>query len=552
MRGWESLTWAEGYNIWVGYGYGLRRSKNQGGNRGRKLGFLIEPQTKESVPTPSNDPLPSGEDRMQLTKLMNLCTNLQKQVLDLKKAKTVQAKEITNLKKRVKKLERKKKSRTTGLKRLYLVVLSAKIVSSNEEGLGDQKDASKQGRIAKIDVDEDLSIINETAQDQGRMNEDDLFGVNDLDGDGVIVDITGGENVEQDATVAEKEVSTTDDEVVTTTEDVKVATTDVTPQISKDDVTLAQTLIEIKAANPRARGVIVQEPSKFRTTSSSQPSQLPQAKDKGKGIKRIVRQKDKANIAVIEEWDDVQAIIDADKQLAKQLQAQEREQLSIKERSNLLAKLIVSRRKYFATKRAEEIRNKPPTKAQQKSLMCAYMKNMEGYKQKDFKGKSFDAIKKMFDKVYKRANTFVDINTEIVEEKLMKTQAEVTKGISKRAGDEIEQESAKRQRLEKEDDSIELKRYLEIVPEDDDDVTIEAKPLSSKSPTIVDYNIYKEGKKSYFIIIRADGNSQNYLTFGKMFKNFNKEDYRLCGVLSRKYLRRQSQWMTRTIYYFKP
>nr|GEX45795.1 ribonuclease H-like domain-containing protein [Tanacetum cinerariifolium] len=76
----------------------------------------IEPQTKESVPTPSNNLLPSGDDRMQLTELMNLCTNSQKQVLDLEKAKTAQAKEIANLNKRVKKLERKKKLRTLGLK----------------------------------------------------------------------------------------------------------------------------------------------------------------------------------------------------------------------------------------------------------------------------------------------------------------------------------------------------------------------------------------------------------------------------------------------------
>nr|GEV10412.1 hypothetical protein [Tanacetum cinerariifolium] len=62
------------------------------------------------------------------------------------------------------------------------------------------------------------------------------------------------------------------------------------------------------------------------------------------------------------------------------------------------------------------------------------------------------------------------------------------------------------------DDTTELKRFMEIVPEDDDDdVTIEATPLSSKSPTTVDYKIYKEGKKSYFKIIRADGNSQNDL-----------------------------------------
>ncbi|GJU79986.1 hypothetical protein Tco_1282351 [Tanacetum coccineum] len=59
---------------------------------------------------------------------------------------------------------------------------------------------------------------------------------------------------------------------------------------------------------------------------------------------------------------------------------------------------------------------------------------------------------------------------------------------------------------------------------DGDDVTIEATPLSTKSPTIVDDKIYKEGKKSYFQIIKADGNSQMYLTFRKMLKNFDRED----------------------------
>nr|GEV53965.1 hypothetical protein [Tanacetum cinerariifolium] len=124
---------------------------------------------------------------------------------------------------------------------------------------------------------------------------------------------------------------------------------------------------------------------------------------------------DEANRDVIEEWDVVQATIDVDRQ-----------------------------RKYFAAKRAEEIRNKPPTKAHHKSLMCTYMRNMEGFKQKDFKGKSFDDIKKLFDKIYKRVNTFVDIDTENVEESLKKTQAE---GNAKRAGQEIEKESAKKQKL---------------------------------------------------------------------------------------------------------
>ncbi|GJT21125.1 hypothetical protein Tco_0891062 [Tanacetum coccineum] len=75
--------------------------------------------------------------------------------------------------------------------------------------------------------------------------------------------------------------------------------------------------------------------------------------------------------------------------------------------------------------------------------------------------------------------------------------------------------------MEEDRESEELKQCLEIIP---DDVTIDAIPLSTKSQTIVDYKIYKEWKKSFFQIIRADGNSQMYLTFGKMLKNFNRED----------------------------
>ncbi|GJU41032.1 hypothetical protein Tco_1193989 [Tanacetum coccineum] len=78
--------------------------------------------------------------------------------------------------------------------------------------------------------------------------------------------------------------------------------------------------------------------------------------------------------------------------------------------------------------------------------------------------------------------------------------------------------------MEEDKESGELKQCLEIVLDDGDDVTIDATPLSTKSPTIVDYKIHKEGKKSFFQIIRADGKHHMYLTFGKMLKNFDRED----------------------------
>ncbi|GKC23327.1 hypothetical protein Tco_1025477 [Tanacetum coccineum] len=85
-------------------------------------------------------------------------------VLDLEKAKDAQAKEISELKKRVQRLERKKKSRTTGLKSLKKVGMSRRVKTfEDQESLGDHEDASKQGRgIEDIDKDVDVTLVNET------------------------------------------------------------------------------------------------------------------------------------------------------------------------------------------------------------------------------------------------------------------------------------------------------------------------------------------------------------------------------------------------------
>nr|GFC50751.1 hypothetical protein [Tanacetum cinerariifolium] len=87
---------------------------------------------------------------MKLDELMALFTNLQNRVLDLEQTKTTQKKEIASqqdeiarLKRRVKKLGKRNRSRTHGLKRLYKVSLSIRVESfGGEESLGE--DASKQ------------------------------------------------------------------------------------------------------------------------------------------------------------------------------------------------------------------------------------------------------------------------------------------------------------------------------------------------------------------------------------------------------------------------
>ncbi|GJV71182.1 hypothetical protein Tco_1491177 [Tanacetum coccineum] len=143
--------------------------------------------------------------------------------------------------------------------------------------------------------------------------------------------------------------------------------------------------------------------------------------------------------------------------------------------------------------------------------MCTYLKNMEGKKPKDLKSKSFDSIQKMFDRAFMRVNTFVDFRTDLVE------------GSSKRAGEELEQESTNKQKVDEDKDTAELQSLMEVIP-DEEEVLIDVVPLATKPPKIVDWKIHKEGKKSYYQIIRTDGKSQMYMFFSQMLKNFNRED----------------------------
>ncbi|GKD78719.1 hypothetical protein Tco_1341340 [Tanacetum coccineum] len=148
-----------------------------------------ETQQDDSVPTPSNDP-PLSE----------------------------KAKEIADLKKKVQRLERKKKSRTIGLKRLKKVGMYRRVESSeDQESLGDLEDASKQGRrIEDIDKDADVSLVDDT---QGSC-----------------------ENQEQ--SVKEREVNTSIEGSAAPT--------------TIEEITLAQTLIQIKASKPKVVTTVVE------------------------------------------------------------------------------------------------------------------------------------------------------------------------------------------------------------------------------------------------------------------------------------------------------
>ncbi|GKB11380.1 hypothetical protein Tco_0845303, partial [Tanacetum coccineum] len=265
-------------------------------------------------------------------------------------------------------------SRTYKLKRLYKVGRSARIISSDEASLGYQEDASKQGRkIDDIDKDAEFTLVDET---QGRYGDDLMFDTSDLVSEEVFV-------VEQVVPGSKK-----DDVVSTAGVATTVSAAATTVPITPEEITLAQVLDELKIAKPKVKGIVFKEPVESTTTTlfSQQPSQV-KVQDKGK-VKmvepkkpmkkkelirldeeiasklqakfdeevRLAREKtekeQEANVALIEEWDNVQAMIDADYQMAQQMQAEEQEKLSIEEKLKLFVQLLEARKKHFAAMRA--------------------------------------------------------------------------------------------------------------------------------------------------------------------------------------------------------
>nr|GEV85134.1 hypothetical protein [Tanacetum cinerariifolium] len=132
-----------------------------------------------------------------------------------------------------------------------------------------------------------------------------------------------------------------------------------------------------------------------------------------------------------------------------------------------------------SVKRYQAMKRKPQTEAQARKNMMVYLKNVAGFKMDYFKGMSYDDIQS---KALKRIN---------------ETPAE---------------KAAKRQKLVEE--VKELKRNLQIVPNEDDDVYTKATPLAHKVP-VVDYKIYNQNNKPYYKIKRADSTHQLYISILK-------------------------------------
>nr|GEY97425.1 putative ribonuclease H-like domain-containing protein [Tanacetum cinerariifolium] len=216
------------------------------------------------------------------------------------------------------------------------------------------------------------------------------------------------------------------------------------------------------AATPsrRRKGVVIKDPEKKSTTSTI----IPETKSKNRGKKILVEDPKPLKKKQQIEMDEIYA-----RKLHAELNKDIDWDVAI-DHVKLKAKLDTAIKRYQAMKR------KPQTEAQAKKNMMMYLKNVVGFKLDYFKGMSYDNIPK---------------------------------------------KAAKRRKLNEEVED--LKRHLEIVPDEDDDVYTEATPLARKVP-IVDYEIIELNNKPYYKITRVDGTHQLYISFLTLLKNFDRED----------------------------
>ncbi|GJR30962.1 hypothetical protein Tco_1107194 [Tanacetum coccineum] len=329
----------------------LGTSSGSGPRDQETMGDTIAQTGFENVSKTFNDSLLVGvntprsdEDSLKLKELMELCTNFQNRVIDLEKTKTSLAQGIIN------------------------------------EGLGEE-DASKQGRIDDIDADEDIYIVN------GSHNED----IASKD-----VNLSVDEVTLAQALAALKSAKPKADKVMLHEPEQGIITT-----------TTATTTVTAASTRPKAKGLVIHEEEQATTpTISSQQPPKAKVQDKGKGImvEEPLKMKKKDQVSFDEqEAIRLQAEFDEEERLAREKDeanvalTQEQEELTDAEKARLFVQFLEQRRKHFASKRAEEKRNRPPTRAQQRSIMV---------------------------------NTFVDYKTELVEKSSKKAEAKIAQESS--------------------------------------------------------------------------------------------------------------------------
>nr|GEU57909.1 hypothetical protein [Tanacetum cinerariifolium] len=403
-----------------------------------------QPSTSQVILTPPPSPIaqpplpPQQQQPLQpshdaeismdlLHTLLETCTTLIRRVEHLEQDKIAQTLKITKLKQKVKKLERRNKLKVSKLKSLKKVG-TAQRVDTSEDTIMD--DVSKQGEIiANMDADEDVTLKDVAA-------------------------VSKEVEVEKDAEIEEnpaklKEVV----EVVTTA---KLMTKVVTAAATITAIATAASIITTApSATRRRKGVVIRDPEETAATLTIIHTK-PKSKDKLKWI-MVQEPKPLKKKTQIEQYE----------AYARELEAELNKNINW---DDVIKQVQRKKKEDNAVLRYQALKRKPQTKAQARKNMMVYLRNMAGFKIDYFKGMSYDDIRPIFEKYFNSNVAFLEKTQEQMDEE----DSKALKWIS----ESLEEKVAKKQKLDEEVE--EMKKHLQIMPNNDDNVYTEATPLSLK------------------------------------------------------------------------
>nr|GEY75180.1 hypothetical protein [Tanacetum cinerariifolium] len=397
----------------------------------------------------------------------------------------------SQLKRRVKKLERRNKVKVLNLRRLKKVGTSQRIDTSDDIVM---EDASNQGRMIDA-LDSDAGVIlmddkeKEKKAEEAKVAGDDqvqgrqakIYKI-DMDHASKVLSMQEDEPKVQEVVdvVSTAKLIT---EVVTAASELVTAanTTIAAAEPHVPTATIIAAPVRVAAAfTKRRKGVVIRDPEEESNTIIPAGTK---SKDKGKGmmVEEPKPMKKKQQVEMDEEYArklheeinkdiDWDVVIDHVKQKSKEDPFVQRYQV---------------------------MKKRPQTEAQARRNMIMYLKNVDGFRLDYFKGISYDDIRLIFEAKFNSNIAFLLKSKEQrYEEENM-----VIESINETPA----QKAAKRRKLNEE--VKDLKRHLEIVPDEDDDVYTEATPLARKVP-VADYEIIHVNNKPHYKIIRADGTYQ--------------------------------------------
>ncbi|GKC36381.1 hypothetical protein Tco_1048765 [Tanacetum coccineum] len=154
--------------------------------------------------------------------------------------------------------------------------------------------------------------------------------------------------------------------------------------------------------------------------------------------KKRLAEEEATKAAFTNEYDFIQARLNADKILAEKLQEEKREKFTIEERAKFLHDTIAAQRIFLAQQRSEVIRNKLPSRTQLRNQMMTYLKHVGGKKHSDLKTKIFEEMQVLYEKVKRSDEKFIAIGS-VEDERLIKDLN--NKAASKKKDDSIKEES---------------------------------------------------------------------------------------------------------------